>query len=376
MRSGAAECPPAITADTATAETVSVDAVFAGEATALDQYVAELRPWLGDPSVTELCINRPGEVHVERSSGWSREPASFASFLWCQAFARLVAGVTKQRVSAESPLLSAALPTGERVQAVLPPAVSAGTVAITIRRPSGRVWGLDELDRAGVFERCRRVGAADVGAGDAELRRLFDLGDWAAFLRAAVRARRNIVVSGATGSGKTTLTKGLVLEIPREERLIVLEDAAELALERHPNSVRLLYSKDGQGLARVSAKQLLEASLRMRPDRILLAELRGEEAYYYLRNVNSGHPGSITSVHASSAMLAFEQLTLLVKESPAGREMARSDIRALLEELVDVVVQCDRDSAGRRVVSEILYKKSNARTTRHCDVPARSSAQA
>lgn len=129
-----------------------------------------------------------------------------------------------------------------------------------------------------------------------------------------MQLRKNIPVSGLTGWGKTTLTRGLVLEIQRDERLIVLEDAAELSLSGHPNSVRLLYSKDGQGLARVTAKQLLEASLRLRPDRILLAELRGEEAYYYLRNVNSGHPGSITSIHASSAALAFEQLTLLVKE--------------------------------------------------------------
>ena len=155
-------------------------------------------------------------------------------------------------------------------------------------------------------------------AREQELKRLHAAGEWAEFLQLAVRLRKNILVSGPTGSGKTTLTKGLVLEIPSDERLVVLEDAAELSLTSHPNSVRLLYSKDGQGLARVSAKQLLEASLRMRPDRILLAELRGEEAYYYLRNVNSGHPGSITSIHASSAQLAFEQLTLLVKRVAGG----------------------------------------------------------
>ena len=105
----------------------------------------------------------------------------------------------------------------------------------------------------------------------------------------------------------------------------------------------------------MSAKQLLEASLRMRPDRILLAELRGEEAYYYLRNVNSGHPGSITSVHASSAALAFEQLTLLVKESPAGQTLARSDIQGLLVQLVDVVVQCAVEGQ-RRFVKEIWWR--------------------
>lgn len=324
-------------------------------ATALERYVERLRPWLGDSEVTELCVNRPGEVFVERADGWRREGASFLTEPWCQQFARLVAGATKQRVNAETPLLSASLPSGERVQVVLPPAVTAGTVAIVIRRPSDRAWGLEELAAGGVFERCVASGHGELAGSEAQLKRLYAAGEWHGFLRLAVLSRKNIVVSGATGSGKTTLTKALIREISKEERLIVLEDAAELALGAHPNSVRLLYSKGAQGLAVVSAKQLLEASLRMRPDRILLAELRGEEAYYYLRNVNSGHPGSITSVHASSASLAFEQLTLLVKESPAGRDMARSDVRALLEELVGVVVQCGRDPSGRRIVREVYW---------------------
>jgi len=323
--------------------------------TALAQYVSQLRPWLADSVVTEICINRPREAFIERSAGWRRELMPFATEMWCQQFARLVAGSTKQRVNPETPLLSAALPSGERVQVVLPPAAAVGTVAITIRRPSDRVWGLEELAAGGVFERCGASGTAAVARADAELKRLYAAGEWVEFLKLAVRARKNIVVSGATGSGKTTLTKGLVLEIPAEERLIALEDAAELRLDRHPNAVRLFYSKDGQGLARVTPKQLLEACLRMRPDRILLAELRGEEAYYYLRNVNSGHPGSITSVHASSAALAFEQLTLLVKESAAGREMPRGDIRALLHELVDVVVQCAVEGQ-RRFVREVYWR--------------------
>jgi type IV secretion system protein VirB11 len=328
---------------------------LAASATALERYVERLRPWLGDPEVTELCIHRPGEAFVERVDGWRRESVPFLNEPWCQQFARLVAGATKQRVNAESPLLSASLPSGERVQVVLPPAVALGTVAIVIRRPSDRVWGLEDLAAGGLFERCVAAGSGAVAASEAELKRLYASGEWMAFLRLAVQARKNIVVSGATGSGKTTLTKALIREIPGTERLVVLEDAAELALDSHPNSVRLFYSKDAQGLARVSAKQLLEASLRMRPDRILLAELRGEEAYYYLRNVNSGHPGSITSVHASSAQLAFEQLTLLVKESPAGREMARADVRALLDELVDVVVQCGVEGQ-QRFVKEVWWK--------------------
>ena len=154
--------------------------------------------------------------------------------------------------------------------------------------------------------------------------RLLAAGDYEAFMRLAVRGRKNILVSGPTGSGKTTWTKALIREIPSDERLVTIEDAQELVLDRHPNHVRLFYSKDDQGLARVTPKQLLECCLRMKPDRILLAELRAEEAFDYLRNVNSGHPGSITSVHAASAELAFEQLVLLVKQNPGGRELARA----------------------------------------------------
>jgi type IV secretion system protein VirB11 len=179
-------------------------------------------------------------------------------------------------------------------------------------------------------------------------------------MRLAVRARKNIVVSGPTGSGKTTCTKALIREIPADERLITIEDAQELVLDRHPNHVRLFYSKDDQGLARVSPKQLLESCLRMKPDRILLAELRSEEAFDYLRNVNSGHPGSITSVHAASAELAFEQLVLLVKQSRAGSELARSDIKSLLYLLVDVVIQFGVEQ-HQRFVKEIWFDPERKR---------------
>jgi type IV secretion system protein VirB11 len=168
-----------------------------------------------------------------------------------------------------------------------------------------------------------------------------------------VKSRRNILISGATGSGKTTFAKGLVRLIPPEERLLTIEDARELVVP-HRNAVHLLYAKDGQGLAKVGAKHLLESALRMRPDRILLQELRDGTAFFYLRNVNTGHPGSITTIHADSAVLAFEQLTLLVKESEGGRDLPRDDIRALLHLLVDVVVQMRRDG-GRFRVSEVWY---------------------
>ena len=138
-------------------------------------------------------------------------------------------------------------------------------------------------------------------------------------------------------------------------------------LDGHPNHVRLYYCKDDQGQARVTPKQLLECCLRMKPDRILLAELRSEEAFDYLRNVNSGHPGSITSVHASSAELAFEQLVLLVKQSSAGSGLARRDIKSLLYLLVDVVIQCSV-RAHQRVVSEVWFDPQR-RLRRRADAP-------
>ena len=327
---------------------------------ALHLTLQALRPHLSRPEVTELCINRPGELFLETAAGWTRESAPFADFDWCRRLAKLIAHCTRQRVDETSPLLSAALPSGERVQVVLPPATSTGCVAITIRRPADAVWSIEELAHRGIFRATRRASDA-LDATETELARLLTAGQYEAFMRLAVRSRKNIVVSGPTGSGKTTWTKALIREIPPEERLVTIEDAQELVLDQHPNHVRLFYSKDDQGMARVTPKQLLESCLRMKPDRILLAELRAEEAFDYLRNVNSGHPGSITSVHAASAALAFEQLVLLIKQSRAGAELARADIKSLLYQLVDVVIQFGRE--GReRVISEVWYEPTRKRT--------------
>lgn len=313
-----------------------------------------MQRFLEDPEITELCVNRPGEVFIETNSGWRREELPDISFDWCLRFAKLVANSTGQRIDASSPLLSAGLPGGERVQIVLPPATTGGTVAITIRRPSHQQCSLEELAGRGIFRQARRCGQF-VDHTEPKLLELLAAREYEAFMRLAVVTRKNILVSGPTGSGKTTWTKALIREIPSDERLITIEDARELVLDRHPNHVRLFYSKDDQGLARVTPKQLLESCLRMKPDRILLAELRAEEAFDYLRNVNSGHPGSITSVHASSAALAFEQLMLLIKQSVAGRELARREIRTLLYLLIDVVIQfsCWRH---QRFIEEIWYE--------------------
>jgi type IV secretion system protein VirB11 len=335
------------------------EAPIAGTASALDLNLRALRPLLSRQDVTELCINQPGVAFLETQDGWRRETIAFADFDWCRRLAKLVANSTRQRVDEESPLLSASLPTGERIQIVLPPATSAGCVAISIRRPSDQVWSIDELSASGIFRATRRA-SETLDTTENELMKLLEAEDYESFMRLAVVSRKNILVSGPTGSGKTTWTKALIREIPSEERLITIEDAQELVLDRHPNHVRLFYSKDDQGLARVTPKQLLESCLRMKPDRILLAELRAEEAFDYLRNVNSGHPGSITSVHAASAELAFEQLVLLVKQSRAGQELPRADIKQLLYLLVDVVIQFGVER-HQRFIKEVWFDPARKR---------------
>ncbi|HEY0747053.1 MAG TPA: P-type DNA transfer ATPase VirB11 [Steroidobacteraceae bacterium] len=329
------------------------------ETSALALTLCTLRPLLRRDDVMELCINRPHEAFLETHAGWHREPLAFADFDWCKRLAKLIANFSQQRVDATSPLLSASLPTGERVQIVMPPATTAGCVAIAIRRPADRVWSIEELASRGIFRRTRQAGP-ELDATEHELLRLLECSKFEAFMRLAVVSRKNIVVSGPTGSGKTTWTKALIREIPVDERLVTIEDASELVLEHHPNHVPLFYSKDDQGVARVTPKQLLECCLRMKPDRILLAELRAEEAFDYLRNVNSGHPGSITSVHATSAELAFEQLVLLIKQNQSGRELAREDIKSLLYLLVDVVVQFGVER-HERFIKEIWYHPERKR---------------
>lgn len=316
---------------------------------------------LADPDLTEIVVNRPGEVFTEGPKGWTRYRRAGLTYSHLMNLATAAAAFTRQDIAPDHPIVSTVLPGGERCQIVSPPAVPAGTLSLTIRKVTAVAMTMDDLDRRSLFADVRPA-SDKLSDDEQELLRLRDGGRWREFLECAVASRRNIVISGATGSGKTTLAKGLVALITEHERILTIEDAAELTIPQR-NHVRLLYAKDGMGLAKIGPRELLESALRMRPDRILLQELRDGTAFYYLRNVNSGHPGSITTVHADSARLAFEQLTLLVKESAEGRELAREDIRRLLHLTIDVVVQMSR-SNGRYRITEIHYdpdaKRRNA----------------
>ncbi|MEZ2127889.1 MULTISPECIES: P-type DNA transfer ATPase VirB11 [unclassified Sinorhizobium] len=313
-------------------------------------------PFLRDKTLYEVIVNRPGQVLTEGTKGWQAYELPELSFEKLMRLARAVASYSGQSIDETRPILSASLPDDERIQIVIPPATTKGTVSVTIRKPSSVSLSLDDLDQGGLFAEVAKTEAASSPA-DRTLLEFYRRGAYQSFLREAVHARKNIIISGATGSGKTTLSKALIRHIPSSERIISIEDTAELVIP-HSNHVRLFYSKGGQGKARIGAKDLLESCLRMRPDRILLQELRDGSAFYYIRNVNSGHPGSITTVHADSARLAFEQLTLLVKESDGGRDLERRDIREMLKIAIDIVVQCKRVD-GRFRVTEIYYRAAD-----------------
>ncbi|MEP7453359.1 P-type DNA transfer ATPase VirB11 [Phyllobacterium sp. SB3] len=333
------------------------------DSTVVRTLLAPFSPYLRDDSLFEVIVNRPGQILTEGTAGWQNHDLPELAFGKLMRLARAVASYSNQSINETWPILSATLPGDERIQIVIPPATTKGTVSVTIRKPSSISLSLDDLDQSGLFEGTAKA-QRDVNASDRKLLELYRNRAYKVFLREAVYAKKNIIISGATGSGKTTLSKALIRHIPSSERIIAIEDTAELIIPQS-NHVRLFYSKGGQGIAKIGAKDLLESCMRMRPDRILLQELRDGTAFYYIRNVNSGHPGSITTVHADSARLAFEQLTLLVKESEGGHDLERHDIRALLKVAIDVVVQCKR-ADGRFRVSEVYY--------RHDDVVKASSS--
>ncbi|MCR5941168.1 MULTISPECIES: P-type DNA transfer ATPase VirB11 [Brucella] len=309
--------------------------------------------FLQDRSLYEVIINKPGQVLTEGPDGWCSHDAPGLTFEKLMRLARAVATFSNQSIDEKRPILSATLPDDERIQIVIPPATTNATVSITIRKPSSVDFALEDLEDNGFFSEARSTGAACSGP-ETKLAELYRNGEYKLFLRHAVIARKNVVISGATGSAKTTLAKALIKHIPHHERVISIEDTPELVIPQ-PNHVRLFYSKGGQGLSGVGPRELLESCLRMRPDRILLQELRDGTAFYYIRNVNSGHPGSITTVHAGSTQLAFEQLATLVKESEAGRALERVEVLSSLKIAIDIVVQCRRIDGSFRA-TEIYFR--------------------
>ncbi len=314
----------------------------------LQSYLAPLEPWLKTETVTDILVNRPGEVWVEtQTDGLARHEAPDLTEVVLGRLGRQIAAATHQGLSREHPLLSAALPDGSRVQIISPPASRDGFL-LAIRRHAIVDLDLNRL-AAGQFFDASQVGQDE--DDDRFLQDLLDKGERQRFLGEAVKRRKTIVISGGTGSGKTTLLNALLKEIPASERLVLIEDAPEVRLGRD-NSIGLLAVRGDQGESQVDAHDLLTAALRMRPDRILLGELRGREALAFLRAVNSGHPGSITTVHANDPKGALDQITLLTMAGEITLDWTTA--RAQIDRMVDIVVQVSRKN-GRRGVKEIAF---------------------
>jgi type IV secretion system protein VirB11 len=323
----------------------------------LDQALQPLRPWFENPDVVEVLVNGPGDVFVEvmGAAAMERHRVEALTIDAIRNLAERVAGFSDQSINEETPLLSAALPSGERFQAVLPPAAPNGG-AIAIRKQVVKDLTLADYRRLGAFDAVHVSNAGSMSALDERLNDLLAAGNIEAFLTEAILGRVSMLISGGTSTGKTTFLNALLKLVPDTERILSIEDTRELAPPQ-PNYVPLVASRGGQGLSTATIQSLLEASLRMRPDRIFLGELRGAEAWSFLRAVNTGHPGSLTTVHADSPAMAYEQLMLMVLQANLG--LKREEIITYVRTVLPICIQLTREG-GKRGVSEIQFTKYRA----------------
>jgi type IV secretion system protein VirB11 len=301
------------------------------------------------PDVTDIYVNRPGEIWIETLGGeLLRHEDPSISELTLGRLARQIAALTHQGISREHPLLGATLADGSRIQIVAPPATR-GPLAMAIRKQVAASLTLQDYAAGGQFS--NTATDASIRPHDERLRQLIAARQFGEALSLAVQTRKNIIVSGGTSTGKTTFLNALLREVPAAERLILIEDTPELAVG-HENMVGMVSVRGELGEARVTANDLVSAALRMRPDRIILGELRGPEAFSFLRAVNSGHPGSMTTIHADSAESAVEQLAMLVLEG--GTRLGRADVQHYARQSIDLFVQLNR-AGGKRIVEAIQF---------------------
>lgn len=298
------------------------------------------------PGATEFAMVRPGEAFIEQNGAWHRLELPQFSMKRCLEFANVVAIYANQDISERAPLLSATLPAGQRIQFVVPPAVERGLISMCVRIPGTSVRSLESYVQDNVFDRFiwNKSGvepsqhANTLSKLDQRLEQLLTQRDLMGFLIAAVRGKKNIAVVGDTGSGKTTLMKAVCQFIAEHERIITIEDVRELFLPKHPNASHLLYSKGSQGVAKVSPADLIGACMRLKPDRVLLAELRGSEAFDFLKLMTSGHSGSITSFHAESCELASQRYVFMSKEHPDAAMFTDEALKRLVSMTIDIIV--------------------------------------
>ncbi len=288
-----------------------------------------LRPIEGlikDPEVSEIMVNGPARVFIERNGRLEEVPGVTIPEKSLQVAVRNIARALGDEVSEEKPLLDSRLPDGSRVAAVIPPC-SVGGTTLTIRKFHSRFFSGEELVRSGTLSQT-----------------LLDC------FRDAVAGRRNILISGGTSSGKTTLLTALAAFISDNDRVILIEDTSEVQIAK-PNLVRFEARREQSDLPAVTIRDLLRATLRHRPDRIILGEVRGGEAFDLLQALNTGHSGTISTIHANSAQQALSRFTSCILQS--GIELPYQAIRANIGDAVHLLIHLERRS-GKRVVAEAL----------------------
>ncbi|MDR2957221.1 MAG: CpaF family protein [Coriobacteriales bacterium] len=282
---------------------------------------------LRDESVTEIMVNGPENVFYERAGKLYASPLSFADEAQLRSVIDRIVGPLGRRVDESNPMVSARLPQGHRVNVVIPPLAPDGTV-LTIRKFRTQAFTLDELVSIGSINE-----------------------DIANLLHEAVLTRQNIVVSGGTGSGKTTLLNAMSVEIPAGERIITIEDAAELCFTSHPHVVRLeARMRSAEGTGEVTIRDLVINALRMRPDRIVVGECRGAEALDMLQAMNTGHDGSLTTLHANSPSEVMARLVMMCRY---GMDLPVSVLNEQIASAFDLIVHLERHADGVRRVTQI-----------------------
>lgn len=319
----------------------------------LETYVDRLfGDYLSLPGLTEIAINRPGELHTKINGEWTMH-SSDVTYAQCEAFATALAVWHKDHIDETSPILSATLPDGQRCQVVFPPACEHGTISITVRIPDYFQRSHQSYIDAGFYNRV--TGKEKIETKNEELARIYKSGNIPLFMEKCVEYGKVILVVGETGSGKTTYMKMLLRYIPEWLRIVTIEDNPEIKFYQHSNYVHLFYPADAGEDAIVTSDRLVRAIYRMNPDRPLLAEVRGREAWDALKLIKSGHAGFMSSLHAGTPKECVEGLIDRCYEHPACRGMPYSVLLRNVLNCVDVIVSVDIHGNVRRM-GDVYFK--------------------